>query len=92
MRYLIKAKIHYDGNSTWTLNSNAGTRVFHGDINSFAKFLQKIKAKDNFMDPKSFRSMTYKSIANEVINGKDNTIFIWSNYWPDKNKSMKAYF
>ena len=79
MRYLIKVKIFFDGNNAWTLNGQAGTKVFHGDINAFAKFLQKLKAKDNFQDPKSFRSMTYKNIAQEVINGTDNTIFIWSN-------------
>ena len=91
-RYLIRCIVYKHGNA-WTMNSNkGGTRIFNGSIESFAKFLQKIKAKDNAESPKSYRSMTYMRIAQEIASGKDKVIFVWSNYWPKNKSSTKVIF
>ena len=91
MRYLVRCKVYKNGNA-WTMNSNkGGTRVFNGDIDAFAKFLMKIKAKDDAEDPRSYRSMTYRNMAQEIADGGDNVIYVWSNNWPDKGKSAKVY-
>lgn len=91
MRYLVKCKVYKHGNQ-WTLNSDkGGTRVFNGSIEGFAKFLRKIQAKDDAVDPKTFRSMTYMNIAQEIADGGDNVIYVWSNMWPDNGKKTKVY-
>jgi hypothetical protein len=92
MRYLVKAKVLWDGKDTWTIISDKnGTRVFRGNKEAFTKFLRKIKAKDNLHDPRSFRSLTYAGIVDEIISGKDNIIYVWGHHFPDKKKPIKVY-
>lgn len=74
---LIKVKVLFDGNRGWTLSWNNKFKSFFGSREDFAKLLQKVKAKDDAQSPKSFRSMTYLSIAQEIADGTDTTIWIW---------------
>lgn len=74
---LQKVEVLYDGHRGWTLNWNNNFKVVYGSIEEFAKFLMKVQAKDNFQEPRSFRSMTYQQIAQEIANGSDRTIWVW---------------
>ncbi|MBD3216573.1 MAG: hypothetical protein GF311_28420 [Candidatus Lokiarchaeota archaeon] len=54
-----------------------GSWVYRGSRGGFAKFLRKIKACDDKQDPRSFRKLTYTSIADEIISGEDPVIWVW---------------
>jgi len=71
---LVKVEVFNDGNS-WSMQWDGQNYVHRGDLNSFAKLLQKIKAADDHTEPKSNRSTTYNSIAKEIASGSDR--FIW---------------
>jgi len=74
---LVKVKVLFDGSRGWTLSWGNKFKTFFGSNEDFAKVLKKVKAKDNFKQPKSFRSMTYLSIVKEINSGADTTIWIW---------------
>jgi hypothetical protein len=77
-RKLIQVEVLYNGSRGWTLNWGKGSfKSIYGSVEEFATILKKLKAKDNFQDPHSFRSMTYLQIAQEIANGSDRTIWIW---------------
>jgi len=82
MRYLVKIRVFFDGKNKWTLNSKHGVKVFTGTREEFAKYLMRIKAKDDITDPRSFRGMTYLKIVDEILSGKDSFIWVWSNNFP----------
>ena len=83
-RKLVEVKATKSG-SFWTLkwedeNKNKRSFVYRGNIDQFAKFLKQIQAKDDYEQPKSYRSLTYKEIAEEIEKGTDTTIYVWSKY------------
>lgn len=77
-RKLLKVKVINDGGTGWVLSYRGGQKVFHGDVDEFAKFLQKIKASDNETAPRSTRNKTYKNIAQEIQTGTDRIIWVWN--------------
>lgn len=74
---LVMVSVLHDGASRWTLQWKGGFYVHSGTVESFAKLLMQIHAKDDKEDPRSFRSMKYLDIANEVTTGVDTTIYVW---------------
>jgi hypothetical protein len=77
-RSLVQVRVRYE-NNTWTIQYNRSVRVFHGNIEEFAKFLQRIKASDDKTEPRSVRNFTYMQIAQEIQTGSDPIIWVWSN-------------
>lgn len=78
-RRLVKVEVLYDGHRGWTLNWGHQFKVFRGDLEEFAKFLARLKAKDDKVAPASHRSLTYRQIAQEIADGTDRMIWIWDN-------------
>lgn len=78
-RRLIKIEVLYNGSRGWTLTWEGKFKAIYGSVEDFAKLLRAIKAKDDATDPPSARSMTYLEIAQEIADGKDRTIWVWSN-------------
>jgi hypothetical protein len=76
-RRLIKVHVRYE-KDLWTLQYEGTVRVFHGDVDSFAKFLQRIRACDDATQPRSVRNKTYMNMALEIQDGSDPNIWIWS--------------
>lgn len=58
---------------------NDGPITFIGTREEFAKFLQKLKACDSLTKPKMKRQFTYLEMVHNIIEGKDNTVYIWDN-------------
>ena len=79
IRSLVTISIWHDGKGSFTLSYPGGCKIFKGSVKGFAKFLQKIQAKDGASYPKSARNKTYMEIAQDVFNGKDPIIYVWSN-------------
>jgi len=79
MRYLVRIEVLFDGNSRWTMLFEQRQKIVFGDKEQFARLLRKLGASDDKFDPKSFRSMTYKNIVEEIMEGKDRIIWIWSD-------------
>jgi len=79
IRSLVTISIWHDGKGSFTLSYPGGCKIFKGSVKGFAKFLQKIQAKDGASYPKSARNKTYMEIAQDVFNGKDPMIYVWSN-------------
>lgn len=78
-RSLIKVSVLYDGRGSYTLNYSGGVHTFTGSVEEFAKFLRRVKASDDKVDPKSNRSETYLGMAHEITSGADPIIWLWSN-------------
>ena len=78
---LVKVKVLFDGNKGWTLTWNKSDfKTIHGAAEVFAKFLQKIQAKDDKTSPNSVRGITYLEITKEISTGSDSTIWVWEKY------------
>ena len=75
---LAKVEVFNDGNN-WSMQWNGHTYTFQGTIEQFSKVLMKIKAADNYEEPRSYRSMKYVDIANEIANGQDRIIWAWEH-------------
>jgi hypothetical protein len=79
-RKLYKVEVLWNQGNSFTLKYGGGqTKVFRGTPEAFAKFLQKIKASDNATEPRSKRQIRYMDIVNEIMSGKDHTIWVWDN-------------
>lgn len=52
----------------------------NNEENELALFLKRLKAKDDSDSPRSKRFLTYKEIAQEIMDGSDNIIYIWSSF------------
>lgn len=78
-RKLVKVTILWDGNTGWTLTYRGGHKVFRGSAEGFAKFLQKLKAKDTESEPKSARNMKYMDMVKSAQKNNNSCVWIWSN-------------
>lgn len=78
-RHLVKLEVFFDGKNSYSFNYEGKVKVFRGDIQALAKFLQSFKAKDNKTNPRSARGERYIDIANEITDGSDRIIYAWSN-------------
>lgn len=78
--FLIKVSVLHDGTGSWTFQWNKGYHVHRGDVESLAHVLRRIHAKDNQIQPRSMRSMTYLEIAEEITSGVDTIIYVWENH------------
>ncbi len=77
-RSLVRVHVRYE-KDVWTIQYLRTVRVFHGPIENFAKFLRRVGASDDQTAPKSVRNLTYMQIAQEIMDGTDPIIWIWSN-------------
>lgn len=78
-RSLVRVHVRYDNNDVWTIQYLRTVRVFRGSIENFAKFLRKIGASDDKTAPRSVRNVTYMQMAQEIKDGSDPIVWIWSN-------------
>lgn len=78
-RKLYKVEVIWDQKNNFTLKYGKNIKVFRGNPESFAKFLQKIKASDNATEPRSKRQIKYMDMVNEIMSGRDHTIWVWDN-------------
>ena len=76
-RHLVKINVYRNGNQ-WTFSTEGKSYVAICDEEGFVDLLRKLKAKDDKEEPRSFRSETYKQIAQEIIDGTDRTIYVWN--------------
>ena len=76
-RKLIRVKVLYNGGIGWTFRWDKSFKAFYGTPEKFTKLLKRLKAKDNFKKPNSYRSLTYSGIVKEIIDGTNTTIWIW---------------
>lgn len=79
MRSLVQILIHWDMKNSFTLNYPGGFKTFHGSPEGFAKFLRRIGAKESSSYPRSARFKTYMEIVKSIMDGKDPTVYCWSN-------------
>lgn len=93
-RRLIKAKLIYSGDDTWQIKAvsdKSGKRIakrdfiFRGDSEAMRKKLISLKAKDCDTEPASMRKDSYKHIVQVAQEKGRNTVWIWSNMWPNSN-------
>jgi hypothetical protein len=92
---LIKVTVLGDPLIGFSFITPRRTKVFHGDRIALAKFLQKIQAKDDETSPRSERGVTYQAMADEIIDGTDTTIWVWSTMMDllnENNKNNKLGF
>lgn len=80
IRSIIPVNVYWNGKGSFDLSFPGGHKVFNGSPESFAKFLMKLQAKDSSSQPRSLRAMTYSSMVNEIMEGKNTLIYVWSNY------------
>lgn len=78
LRSLVLVNVYWNGKTGWSLSFIGGNKVFNGTGENFAKFLRKVQAKDS-THPRSQRNKTYQEIVNDIMDGKERTIYIWSN-------------
>lgn len=78
-RHLVKVDIQYTSPSSFTLRYEGGMKTFYGSMEDFARFLRRLKASDDKNDPRSYRSMTFKAMAQEAMDGTDTVVWVWSN-------------
>lgn len=79
-RKLYKVEVLWNQGNSFTLKYGGGnTKVFRGTPEAFAKYLQKIKASDNATEPRSKRQIRYMDMVNEIMSGRDHTIWVWDN-------------
>ena len=86
---LIRIDVFYNDNC-WVLNPKQyldGSRsiekdyIFKGDIDEFTKFLMSIRAKDTASMPASYRSKTYRQMAQDIVDRVDTEIWVWRRHW-----------
>lgn len=92
-RHLVKVEVIWDGQDGWTLKyDNRKTKVFRGDKTAFAKYLQKIQAKDDMTSPKSVRNETYKEIVDDIVLNRDRIIWVWSTNMKENTYKVEKDF
>ena len=80
-RRLVPVKVYYLSDS-FLMQDDAGKEVtVKASPEKFRDLLMKLKAKDEYSQPKSFRDKTYMEIVDGIMNNSDNGIYIWSTYW-----------
>jgi hypothetical protein len=97
---LLKVRIYPEGDNQFRLApattkqgvplQGKGTLRFRGSKEQFAKFLQKIQAKDAQTDPPSSKNRTYMQMVNTAIDKSDPYIWIWNKNWYKANKIIMA--
>lgn len=97
---LLKVEVHF-ATGVWILTpreyrngdpvSGRGEIKFRGEVEDFAKFLRKVKAKDSSMAPPSSRLKTYMKIAQEIMDKKDKFIWIWLTSWKPSTQIITLY-
>lgn len=84
-RKLLRVKVDRQGKDQYYFRvTNAqGYRdvTIRGDQTKLLKFLKNIKAKDTKTSPASMRNLTYIQIADGIIDGTDNEIWVWDYVW-----------
>jgi hypothetical protein len=88
---LLKVRIFVEGPNQFSLRpeedrqgdlvAQRGEIRFRGTDQEFAKFLRKIKAKDNSSDPPSTKKTRYIDMVNSAKDGTDPYIWVWTKYW-----------
>jgi hypothetical protein len=78
MHKLVPVKVYNQG-KFWSFNFAGGTKSFYGDFEKFRLFLKRIQAIDFDSTPKSKRQKTFDQIAQDVVSGVDNKIYVWKH-------------
>lgn len=85
MRYLIQTKIKADGN-IWSFKpvNGKGELPFslQASEDQIRTLFRKLKVKDDISQPRSNKGLTYQQMMDEIKSGRDNLVYIWSNYYP----------
>lgn len=79
IRSLVHIDVYWDGKRSFTLNYPGGGKVFNGSAEGFEKFLRKIGAVEGSTLPRSGRTLTYKEIVQNIMTGKDPSLYAWVN-------------
>lgn len=84
--YILQVQLEYKGCDTWVIlpfNPKQGERKLKIQLadNDLARLLRKIKAKDNYKNPRSLKTKSYLSMVNDAKTG-DKIIYVWNNFYP----------
>jgi hypothetical protein len=79
IRSLVQCSCYWSGSNSFSINYPGGHHVFNGSPDEFARFLSQVQAKDASL-PKSQRNISYKQMVQNIVDGKDPVIYIWSSF------------
>lgn len=87
MRFIYKCRVHQSKENVFTLNceplnnpyNKRKVIVFLGDVEKLKNWLRKKKSKDTQTNPPSLKKRTYQQMIDQIIEGSDPYIYIWSN-------------
>lgn len=86
-RFLIKSQIFYDEDNDGVyevIPENGGTRLaFKATDEQMIRFLRRIKTKDSKTLPRSYKGLTYNDILQDIKQGVNPCVWIWSNHYPN---------
>jgi hypothetical protein len=88
-RYLIQASIYYDedGDGIYeVLPKNGGSKLaFKATDEQMLRFLRRVKIKDSFSEPRSYKGTTYSDMLNNIKQGINPVFYVWSNNYPSND-------
>jgi hypothetical protein len=79
IRSLVQCSCYWSGSNSFSINYPGGHHVFNGNPDEFGRFLSQVRAKDASL-PKSQRNISYKQMVQNIVDGKDPVIYIWSSF------------